>query len=52
VHVVPDLDSGEATVSGTVHFVDRHRIAILRDDPRAGTVCVHFPWLAYRVLVN
>jgi glutathione S-transferase len=49
VRVVADLDSGEAPVSGTVQLVDRDRIAILRTDPRVGTVCVHFPRAGYRI---
>jgi glutathione S-transferase len=49
VSVVPDLDSGEPAVSGTVRLVHRDRIAILREDERAGTVCVHFPRVGYRV---
>jgi len=49
VSVVPDLDSGEVPVSGKVRLVDRERIAILRDDPRVGTVCVHFPRVGFRV---
>jgi glutathione S-transferase len=49
VSVVADLDSGEAPVTGTVRLVDRDRIAILRDDPRVGTVCVHFPRVGYRI---
>ena len=49
VGVVPDLDSGESPVFGTVRLVDRDRIAILREDPRVGTVCVHFPRVGYRV---
>jgi len=50
VRVVPDLDSGEPQVAGTVRYVDRYRIALLRDDPRVGRVCVHFPRVGYRVL--
>jgi len=49
VSVIPDLDSGEPAVAGTVRFADRHRIAILREDPQVGQVCVHFPRLGYRV---
>jgi len=52
VSVVPDLDSGEPAVHGTVQRVDRHRIAILRQDPQVGHVCVHFPRLGYRVLAQ
>ena len=50
VSVVPDLNSGEPAVHGTVRLVDRDRIAILREDPRVGTVCVHFPRVGYRVV--
>ena len=49
VSVVPDLDSGEPPVAGIVRLVDRDTIALLRDDPRVGTVCVHFPRVGYRV---
>jgi glutathione S-transferase len=51
VTVVPDLDSGEPPVAGVVRAVDRDRIAILREDPRVGSVCVHFPRVGYRVSV-
>lgn len=50
VSVIPDLDSGEPPVAGVVRLVDRDRIAILREDPRVGTVCVHFPRVGYRVV--
>lgn len=49
VAVAPDLDSGEPEVIGRVRAVDRDSVAILRDDERVGTVCVHFPRLGYRV---
>lgn len=49
VRVVPDTDSGETAVQGVVRFVDHERIALLRDDPEAGRVCVHFPRAGYRV---
>jgi len=49
VSVVPDLDSGESPVMGVVQLVDRDSIAIQRDDPRVGTVCVHFPRVGFRV---
>jgi hypothetical protein len=51
VSVVPDLDSGEPAVAGVVRLVERDSIAILREDPRVGTVCVHFPRVGYRVAV-
>ena len=49
VGVVPDLDSGETPVTGRVHSVSADTIAILREDSRVGTVCVHFPRVGYRV---
>jgi hypothetical protein len=50
VSVVPDTESGETAVAGVVRLVDRDRIAILRQDPRVGTVCVHFPRVGFRVI--
>ena len=49
VTIVPDLDGGEEAVSGRIRAVDRETIAILREDPEAGQVCVHFPRVGYRV---
>jgi glutathione S-transferase len=49
VTVVPDLDSGETPVAGEIRLVERDRIALLREDPRVGRVCVHFPRVGYRV---
>jgi len=49
VSVVADVDSGEAPVEGAIRTVSADEIAILRDDPRVGTVCVHFPRVGYRV---
>jgi glutathione S-transferase len=51
IGVVPDLDSGEPTVRGRLRFADRDRVAILRDDPTAGSVCVHFPRVGYRIVL-
>jgi glutathione S-transferase len=49
VGVVPDLDSGEAAVTGRLRLLDRDRVALLREDPDVGTVCVHFPRVGYRI---
>ena len=49
VKVVVDLDSGETPVEGRIRHVDAETISILREDPRVGTVCVHFPRVGYRV---
>ncbi|MEE2980404.1 MAG: glutathione S-transferase family protein [Pseudomonadota bacterium] len=52
VTVVPDEDGGDPAVSGTVRYADGETIAILREDPRVGRVCVHFPCIGYRVTVQ
>jgi glutathione S-transferase len=52
VTVVPDEDGGDPAVAGTVRFADRETIGILRDVPRVGRVCVHFPRIGYRVTVQ
>ncbi len=49
VTVVSDLDSGEAPVEGAIRMLDANTVAILREDPRVGTVCVHFPRVGYRI---
>ncbi len=49
VRVRPEGDGGDPEVEGVVRLVDRERIAILREDPRAGRLCVHFPRIGYRV---
>lgn len=47
--VAPDADSGDPKVEGVIRYVDRETIALMREDERAGTVCVHFPRVGYRV---
>lgn len=49
VTVVPSGDGGDPPVAGTVRAVDADTISILRDDPRVGVVCNHFPRVGYRV---
>jgi glutathione S-transferase len=49
VTVAPDLDGGEEAVSGQIQAVERETIAINRDAPETGRVCVHFPKAGYRV---
>ncbi len=51
VSVAPDGDGGDPDVTGTVRFVDRESVAILRDDPRVGSICIHFPRVGYRVAI-
>ncbi|HEX7811629.1 MAG TPA: glutathione S-transferase family protein [Burkholderiales bacterium] len=51
VSVVADADSGEVPVQGVIRMVNANSIAILRDHPRVGSVCVHYPRVGYRVAV-
>lgn len=47
--VAPLTDSGEHAVEGTLRAVTRDGVALLREDPACGAVCVHFPRVGYRV---
>ncbi|MEM7732869.1 MAG: glutathione S-transferase family protein [Pseudomonadota bacterium] len=49
VTVSPDLDGGDEPVAGLIRAVYADRLAILRDDPDLGEICVHFPRVGYRV---
>jgi glutathione S-transferase len=49
VAIVADVDGGEQPVNGKTHFVDRESIALLHSNEKAGTVCIHFPRVGYRV---
>lgn len=51
VSVVPDVDGGEEAVEGVLHAAGIDTVSVRREDPRAGTVCVHFPRAGYRVRV-
>ncbi len=52
VAVAPDSDGGDPEVEGVVRAVTRDTIAILRDDPQVGSVCIHFPRAGYAVRVT
>jgi glutathione S-transferase len=49
VEVVPAGYGGDPAVAGTIRYADQQTVAILRDNPRVGRVCVHFPRVGYRV---
>lgn len=49
VAIVPDVDGGDPPVKGAIHVVTRETIGVLRDDPRVGEICIHFPRVGYRV---
>ena len=49
VEVFPDSIADAPRVRGQVRAVDAQGIAILRADPKVGTVAVHFPRVGYRI---
>ena len=49
VAIAPDSDGGDPEVHGIVRAVSRDTIAILHENERVGTVCIHFPRTGYRV---
>ncbi len=49
VAIAPDVDGGESPVEGHLHGVSAHGISLLRDDPAAGRICLHFPRAGYRI---
>ncbi len=49
VTVTPDSDGSDPAVEGVVRALNRETIAIDREDPKVGLVCVHFPRVGYRV---
>jgi len=49
VNVVADVDGGEEPVSGSVRYIDRDSIALLKRHEQVGSVCIHFPRVGYRV---
>lgn len=49
VAVTPDSDGGDPEVMGFVHYVGLHTIAVLREDPQIGQICVHFPRNGYLI---
>ncbi|MEL6373879.1 MAG: glutathione S-transferase family protein [Pseudomonadota bacterium] len=51
ISVAPLTDSGETAVDGTAHVIGRDVVAVMRETPEVGRVCVHFPRVGYRVQV-
>lgn len=49
VSIVPLGDGGDPPVTGIIRHAGRETIAILRDEPRVGEICIHFPRVGYRV---
>jgi len=52
VGVTPDEDGGDPVVTGRLHILNADSVALLRDDDRVGTVCVHFPRVGYRITAD
>jgi glutathione S-transferase len=52
VFITPDSDGGDPDVTGFVRYADHQTIAIMREDPQTGEVCVHFPRVGYRVIAD
>jgi len=49
ISVQPDSEGGDPAVEGSVRLVSRDTIAILHDDPKIGSVCIHFPRVGYKM---
>lgn len=49
VSVAPDGEGGDPAVTGRLFRLDRHQIAIRRQDPGIGEVTVYFPRIGYRL---
>lgn len=52
VTVSPDLDGGEQPVEGEVVVANCDTIALCRQEPDLGNICVHFPRAGYRVEIT
>jgi glutathione S-transferase len=44
--------SGGVSVSGTLHSISADHVTLFRTDQIVGNVCVHFPRVGYRILVD
>ena len=49
VSIVFDGNTGEKTVEGAVHTMDKNSIGLLHTNERVGTVFVHFPIVGYLI---
>jgi glutathione S-transferase len=49
VSVTPDDDGGDPEVYGLISYLDHDSVTLLRRDPAAGEIAVHFPRVGYRV---
>ncbi|MEM0987470.1 MAG: glutathione S-transferase family protein [Pseudomonadota bacterium] len=52
IAVAPDLDGGEQAVEGVCRLVGPDQVALVREAPGIGPVCVHFPRAGYRVEIK
>jgi glutathione S-transferase len=44
--------SGGVSVSGTLYSISANQVTLFRTDQIAGNVCVHFPRIGYRIVVD
>ena len=51
VAVRPDNDGGDPDVTGTIRYLDRDTIGLLRQCETVGRICIHFPRVGYRVTI-
>ncbi|MEL7543203.1 MAG: glutathione S-transferase family protein [Pseudomonadota bacterium] len=49
VAIAPVGDGGDPSVKGALQAITKETVSILRDDPRVGEICIHFPRAGYRV---
>ena len=49
VTVTPDDRGGDPDVRGQIRHLDHDIVSLLRRDPVAGEVAVHFPRVGYRI---
>lgn len=49
VSISPDTEGGEQPVAGQLRMIDTTRVALDRESEDAGSVCVHFPRIGYRI---
>ncbi|RMF03329.1 MAG: glutathione S-transferase family protein [Alphaproteobacteria bacterium] len=49
IAVTPAGKGGDPQVEGRLRYLDRYTVALVREDERVGTLCVHFPRVGYRV---
>ncbi|MEO0618478.1 MAG: glutathione S-transferase family protein [Pseudomonadota bacterium] len=47
--ITPLGDGGDPSVKGALQSISKEVVSILRDDPRVGEICIHFPRAGYHI---